>query len=272
VISIIEMHFLKKHTISEKSNLYKLLGVCTDPNKPLCIITETLNGSILDVLNEKDINSESCVIIVSDIVSGMTHLHSENMIHCNLTARNILVLMVGAKFVVKIGDLRMAEFLHTGTDSIVKEDVEFPPRWSAPEVLTKKRLSKAADSWSFAVVLWEILSMEEPYNNILANREVIKSVCEGKLKLPKPKRISYPPVFDEIMQSCWNSEPSLRPNFEEMYKKIKKERSSLLIQEKPFVVSTGNDDYLTPMNLNAKLSERSSYVLPAPIVTEEPDH
>jgi len=83
-------------------------------------------------------------------------------------------------------------------------------------------VSKASDVWSFGIVLWEILEMKQPYNDIFSNREVVTKVCEESLRLPKPTRITYPSVLDEVMQSCWNSEASLRPSFIDIHKNIAK--------------------------------------------------
>jgi serine/threonine protein kinase len=104
-------------------------------------------------------------------------------------------------------------------------------RWSSPEVLAEKRISKQSDIWSYGInikfsvtfegiVLWEILENKVPYNEILSNEEVASRVIKGSLRLSKPTRIEYPSVLYDAMQTCWSSTPKDRPSFE--VRKMKK--------------------------------------------------
>jgi hypothetical protein len=42
------------------------------------------------------------------------------------------------------------------------------PRWSAPEVLRNSVVSLSADVFSFAVVMWEILTWQQPYEDMMS--------------------------------------------------------------------------------------------------------
>src|SRR5690348_9852292 len=74
-------------------NVVTLLGVCLkDPN--ICIVTEYVDGGSLDKLIynfKQELDLRSIVKIAKDAASGMVHLHSENIIHADLAARNLLV-------------------------------------------------------------------------------------------------------------------------------------------------------------------------------------
>lgn len=59
-------------------NVCKLLGVCTDPASPLCIVIEFMSeGSLWDVLTEREIEMSPRLVLslARDVVSGMSHLH-----------------------------------------------------------------------------------------------------------------------------------------------------------------------------------------------------
>lgn len=117
-------------------------------------------------------------------------------------------------------------------------NVSLPVKWSSPEVLLNSKFSKASDVWSFGikdsflilcellmdtfsgVVMWEVVERSLPYVG-MTNREVIEEVCKKKYRLPKPAMIQNcsEEVVDQLyslMMSCWESEPSARPTFEEM--------------------------------------------------------
>ncbi len=40
------------------------------------------------------------------------------------------------------------------------------PLWMAPEVLLNKEYDESADLYSFGIVLWELLTGEDPFPNI----------------------------------------------------------------------------------------------------------
>lgn len=42
------------------------------------------------------------------------------------------------------------------------------PRWSAPEVLRNSAVSLSADVFSFAIVMWEILTWQQPYEDMMS--------------------------------------------------------------------------------------------------------
>ena len=53
------------------------MGVCLEPGFPMCILTEKLNGNLLEIANNGtlDINFHNVVRIAADVISGMAHLH-----------------------------------------------------------------------------------------------------------------------------------------------------------------------------------------------------
>ncbi|KIY91303.1 Putative serine/threonine-protein kinase/receptor [Monoraphidium neglectum] len=49
-------------------------------------------------------------------------------------------------------------------ESYVNSSLENNPRWSAPEVVAEGRFSKEADVYSFGIILWELLTWQEPWS------------------------------------------------------------------------------------------------------------
>jgi hypothetical protein len=50
------------------------------------------------------------------------------------------------------------------------------PRWASPEALVAGQLTPASDIWSFAVVMWEVLTLgEEPYSAV-ADQQIVLEV------------------------------------------------------------------------------------------------
>ncbi|KAI6236814.1 Tyrosine-protein kinase receptor [Aphelenchoides besseyi] len=86
-------------------------------------------------------------------------------------------------------------------------------KWQPPESFLDGIFNSKTDVWSFGVVLWEIFTMGySPYQH-RQNQEVMEVVASGA-RLEHP--IGTPQELYEIMLRCWNTEPELRPTFEEL--------------------------------------------------------
>jgi len=227
-------------------NVCDLLGVCTKPEFPICIVTELLSeGSLVDLIQNGKISIDAnlAVTIAKDIASGMSHLHKENILHCDLAARNLLVSLKGKdQYVIKVADFGLSHISESDNYNL-KAEAKFPIRWSAPEVMTRGQVSKAADIWSFGVVVWEILEWEKPYHEIGSNNDVMRKVCNDGLRLGRPSRIEIPDRLWEIMQMCWHSDAKQRPTFQDLYKLLLELENTLGKQPTPLVLVSQGQVY-----------------------------
>ncbi|KAL6071243.1 Tyrosine-protein kinase abl1 [Balamuthia mandrillaris] len=215
------------------SNVVLLLGVCLHhPEHPLCIVTELLpNGSLLDFLKKQKSQlpeeeklgwNELMVRIAKGVAAGMQHLHAEQIIHCDLSARNILLT---ENLEAKVADFGMSRVLSAEEDHHQTMSNIGPVRWMAPESLKDRVYSEKTDAWSFGVVLWEIATFGEmPYKN-LTTMQVTVEVVMGRIRLEAPE--GTPEVFCELMEQCLASNPEERPTFENIHCRLQKAHKSL---------------------------------------------
>lgn len=82
-------------------------------------------------------------------------------------------------------------------------------RWMAPEVINHQPYDQKADIFSFAIVLWELLTAKIPYENMTPLQAAL-GVRQG-LRPEIPKDIH--PRLCDLMQRCWDMVPSNRPPF-----------------------------------------------------------
>ncbi|NXN44093.1 ILK kinase, partial [Rhinoptilus africanus] len=88
------------------------------------------------------------------------------------------------------------------------------PRRGFPTALQKKPEEinrRSADMWSFAVLLWELVTREVPFAD-LSNMEIGMKVALEGLRPTIPPGIS--PHICKLMKICMNEDPAKRPKFD----------------------------------------------------------
>lgn len=122
---------------------------------------------------------------------------------------------------VKLIDFGLARILE-GTDTSTNELFEMSGetgslRYMAPEIANTKPYNHKGDVYSFGMILWEILSMEKPFAG-MTREDFYQLVVHGGHRPDISKRI--PDEVANLIQSCWSSDPSERPNFQDISKTL----------------------------------------------------
>jgi hypothetical protein len=87
---------------------------------------------------------------------------------------------------------------------------------SAPEILRGQPHDESADTYSFGVLLYEIMSRELPYRGV-DTFQVVMGVITGMLQRPSlPGDCAYPQQLKELMRASWSEEPPGRPRFNQI--------------------------------------------------------
>ncbi|XP_031570605.1 activated CDC42 kinase 1-like [Actinia tenebrosa] len=159
----------------EHDNVIKLYGIClvTRENEQckVKLVTEYAPfGPLVAVIQDKDEEQRRffCQVtklleFASQIAKGMQYLHSKNLIHFDLAARNVLVV---APNKVRISDFGLARVLCQDEKKILLEK-PIAVAWCAPELFKNQLATKGCDVWSYGVLLWELLSFgEKPWKDL----------------------------------------------------------------------------------------------------------
>ncbi|GFQ82470.1 guanylate cyclase 32E [Trichonephila clavata] len=252
-------------------NLNPFIGACVDPPN-ICIVTEyCAKGSLKDILENEDVKLDNMFIasLIGDIVRGMIYLHDSQLrSHGNLKSSNCLV---DSRWVIKISDFGLHE-LKFGADSGDDDSTDFEKQcakllWRAPELLRDPNAPPAGtqkgDVYSFAIILYEIITRNGPYGQIdKTPSEIIKCVMRRDRNPPFRPRVSkLEDSFDclvDCMQECWAEEPEERPDFKTIRTKLRPMRKGM----KPNIF----DNMLAMMekyanNLEALVDERTDQLI-----------
>jgi tRNA A-37 threonylcarbamoyl transferase component Bud32 len=153
-------------------------------------------------------------LVLLDALRAMEFLHMSKILHRDLKPHNMLVecMLSAAAVRVKICDFGSSRTLlesdHTmtkapGTPTYMPPELTQPLKWGE-----KRKYGFASDMFSFAVCAWEVYSEKIPYANMSYAADITQFIGEGRrLSLPD----DCPREIRELITSCWNGDPSLRP-------------------------------------------------------------
>lgn len=117
----------------------------------------------------------------AEIAAGMLHLHSQGIVHGDLSGFNVLLssadpsAAVGQRgFVAKVADFGLSRTLTHGSKVVTKtyETITHMP----PEMLEHGICSKAADVYSFGVLLFQMAASSRAWAG-LSHQAVVQAVC-----------------------------------------------------------------------------------------------
>lgn len=218
-------------------NVVKFYGLTVMDNEKYLIGEYCRKGSLAEVLQDNKITmtADFKLALALDVCQGMCFLHHQNIVHGNLKA---CVCFVDAKWTVKVGDWEFLRLLTLNNEysamatgeiysgSLTKQAITSREFWVAPEVLRanyKCKLTNECDVFSFAIILQEIYTQEEPYSEHLgtsSTKEVVHAICSSNLR-PKVQ-LDIPVSIRQIMEIAWTDNPNSRPSFDQILKLMKR--------------------------------------------------
>jgi serine/threonine protein kinase len=158
--------------------------------------------------NQVDYGSKLGSLLV--IVIGLLSIHDAGFIHKDFHPGNIL-LNDNSPF---IGDLGLCQ-----PENKEKKGVYGVLPYVAPEVLCGHQYTKAADIYSFGIVMNELLSEEIPFNDTPHDQNLTANICQGL----RPKiSEDTPKLLADLIMKCWDAKAENRPSAKELYQTFNK--------------------------------------------------
>lgn len=191
--------------------------------EPYRIITRFCPGkSLFDRLHRSNkglpmLNTSRLTVIAYQVAVGMAHLHSMSIVHRDLKTLNILL--------DDHEDGCVADF---GLSGMMKDNQELcggvgTPHYTAPEVLSHTRYGPKVDTFSYGVVLWEMLMRKVPYGE-MSHMAIYEHVVTRGWRLPIPNET--PEGLKKLITRCWSKSPNDRPEFNEIIELFEKKEVS----------------------------------------------
>ncbi|KAL6063803.1 vascular endothelial growth factor receptor 1 [Balamuthia mandrillaris] len=234
-------------------NIVGMLGGCmSNKGKELLLVMEYVSdGGVREYLQQHptDVGNLQLLQLAMGIAAGMDHLEANNVIHRDLSLRNILLEIRGTQreYIAKVSDFGLAKKTLSDRRRTLMEESQrgtliggpvrrIPLRWTAPEAIESNKFTFKSDVWSFGIVLWELYSFgDTPFSalgvgsNTLDTEALLRHLKEG-YRMPRPEEC--PEEVYKIMTDCWSLLPQFRPTFKDICLKLQAIWKRTLEQQK----------------------------------------
>lgn len=206
--------------------IIQIFGVCNEPEF-FCIVTEYMsNGSLDQLLHEKTLYPLLAwplrLRILYEIAQGVNFLHNMTppLLHHDLKTQNILL---DGEFHVKIADFGLSKWRQLSISKCSGSHpqemggtvIYMPPEEYEPS--KSRRADVKHDMYSYAIIMWEVLSRRIPFEEATYPMQIMFSVLQGvrpdtgpdSLPLDIPSR----DTLVNLMTGGWTANPDHRPSF-----------------------------------------------------------
>ncbi|XP_010313901.1 serine/threonine-protein kinase EDR1 [Solanum lycopersicum] len=193
-------------------NVILFLGACANPPH-LSMVTEYMEmGSLYHLIHvsgqKNRLSWKKKLNMLRDICRGLMCLHRMKIVHRDLKSANCLV---NKRWTVKICDFGLSRIM---TDASIRDSTSAgTPEWMAPELIRNEPFTEKCDIFSFGVIMWELCTLNRPWEGIPPDRVVYAVANEGsRLEIPEGP-------LGKLIADCW-AEPNERPNCEEIFTRL----------------------------------------------------
>lgn len=207
-------------------SILQFYGACISPPKVGLVIEYAEKGDIpLFLGNYRSDNNNSRypmkekLRLLKEIASGMSYLHSQDILHRDLKADNVLI---NAQEKAKIMDFGLSKTRENSNVTMTK--MVGTACYMAPEVIKGGKYANKCDVYSWAILAFVLITEQiDPYGQINENL-----VLNKVMKSP-----NFRPVIDEsmfgdfkflmkIIEKNWNHDPENRDSFKEIKNMLEK--------------------------------------------------
>lgn len=160
---------------------------------------------------------------VLDVSNAMGYLHENHIVFRDLKPENV-GLANDSYVLFDFGlarELKESDRVGLGEDSYRATGLTGSRLFMSPEVAMKKPYGFSADVYSFAILFWEVVALQEVFSKMTMSKHYNQVIVKGKR--PSSMENVLSPELDDMMVASWDKNPSNRPSFESISKTLVQE-------------------------------------------------
>lgn len=196
---------------------------CCVHDRHLYLVTELCDMTLRELIQQRErqrLALESALSLAMQIAEGLAYLHESGVVHRDLSAANIFLCLdeaggvTGGTVAAKIGDFGLSRRTAEQTSMTALIGTI---QYMAPEMLTsasagRVEYSSAVDVFSFGIVLWQLITCEQPYQATLATQnrfQLLQRIAREGLRPEVPPFVSD--GLRNLILECWAEAEHARP-------------------------------------------------------------
>ncbi|KAH8357465.1 hypothetical protein KR084_012494 [Drosophila pseudotakahashii] len=191
-------------------NIIALHGISSYQQATYLIMEYAEGGSLHNFLHGKVKPAYSLAHAMSwarQCAEGLAYLHAmtpKPLIHRDVKPLNLLLTNKGR-------NLKICDFGTVADKSTMMTNNRGSAAWMAPEVFEGSKYTEKCDIFSWAIVLWEVLSRKQPFKGIDNAYTIQWKIYKGERP---PLLTTCPKRIEDLMTACWKTVPEDRPSMQ----------------------------------------------------------
>ncbi|KLL05028.1 MAG: hypothetical protein MRERV_7c083 [Mycoplasmataceae bacterium RV_VA103A] len=210
------------HNLCNSQWVVNCFGISQDPETKnyIIVMKYVKGGNLRQFLKSNRLTFEDKIGKLLSIAAGLNDIHNAGFIHRDFHPGNILNYGINNYwYITDLGLCRPANLEEKGAIYGVLAYV-------APEVLSEKSYTQAADIYSFGIVAYEVLANAYPYPDLKTLYPNLESEGERELQFamdvcsglrPNIEKLELPQLLKDLIKRCWDTNPEKRPTADQLY-------------------------------------------------------
>lgn len=205
-------HLAAEYDVYDKAKhpyIVPVHGICDEPGK-FNLVYEFHPYNLREYINGENYKPSMDFIIPNArrLARVISFLHSRQLMLESLKSPNILL---DENLEIKVADFGLSKLKASNTDA------SGSIRWRAPESFKRKYTYQNSDDiYAFGIVFWEMLTGQKPFAD-LKEPDVLIALKAGARP---PINDSWSKEIKDLLNMCWNAEPTKRPNADDLLKYV----------------------------------------------------
>ncbi|MCG3193050.1 MAG: Serine/threonine-protein kinase PknD [Thermoanaerobaculia bacterium] len=173
-------------------NLAGLVDVVAGPGDEPLLVLDYLDGAlpITAAAAERRLSVRERIVLFSTVLDALRSAHERGVIHCDLSAANVVVRRDGAPVVIDFGIAKVS-WERSGSVTVGPRPLTY--EYASPEQYRGEPLTVRTDIYSAGVLLYELLTGSLPHR--LDRRDIEacrRDVLEGEIERPSRRVLASP--------------------------------------------------------------------------------
>ncbi|GBB90172.1 hypothetical protein RclHR1_17040003 [Rhizophagus clarus] len=210
------------YSINKRNKIMQIYGISQNPDtKNYTMILQYAEcgnfNNWMDYYRNFSLPAKSFILL--EISVGLKEIHQKQLVHRDFHIGNILINSdnyYGSDYynVIPISTYISDMGLCGEVNNTDKTNIYGVMPYVAPEVLRKKPYTKAADIYSFGMIMYFIITGRQPFENRAHDFNLALDICNGiRPEIPEIPELKSNWYID-LMKKCWDSNPDNRPDIE----------------------------------------------------------